>query len=71
MSDSEPQPGTITNFIMVAVFVWGLVLAVGVLVARKSWLGFAIVAGCTVVFLGIWKLLLVSRKRPRDQDDAN
>ncbi len=54
----EPDSKQITAAIMIGVLVWGLVIALGVLLFRRSWPGFFIVAGCTVAFVGIWKLLL-------------
>ena len=46
---------------MGAILVWGSLLALGVLLFRKSWLGAGIALTCTLVFLGGWKLLLLRR----------
>ena len=51
---------------MLAVLIWGLLLALGVRLYRGSWTGAAIVAGCTVLFVGSWWLLLYMRKRRGD-----
>jgi len=59
-ADKHP-PQLILNLIMGAILVWGSLLALGVLLFRKSWLGAGIALTCTLVFLGGWKLLLLRR----------
>lgn len=62
MSDPASRSRALLNAIMLAVLIWGLLLALGVRVYRGSWLGAAIVAGCTVLFVGSWWLLLYMRE---------
>ena len=61
MSAEKKRPHFALHMIMLAVLVWGILLAIGVLIFRGSWLGAAIVLGCTCGFVGFWKLL-ASRK---------
>ena len=56
---------------MLAVLVWGLMLALGVRLFRGSWLGAGVVLGCTLLFLGGWQLLLYSRRRPPDDSQPS
>ncbi|MEK6247305.1 MAG: hypothetical protein N2C12_03950 [Planctomycetales bacterium] len=48
--------------IMLAVFVWTVVLSLGVAASSRSWLGGAIVLACGTTFLAVWKLALVLRR---------
>ncbi|NIP85271.1 MAG: hypothetical protein GTO03_06830 [Planctomycetales bacterium] len=43
---------------MGAILVWGSLLALGVLLFRRSLLGAGIALACTLGFLGVWRLLL-------------
>ena len=68
MTDAEPrsdaQP-TIAYWIMLAVLVWGLLLAVGTFLfgGNHPLLRAAIVVGCTLAFLGLWLAALALRQR--------
>jgi hypothetical protein len=60
----------VTRWIMLAVLAWGLLLALGTYLfgGNQPELRAAIVAGCTLAFLGLWWAALVLRKR--QEDDA-
>ena len=55
----------ITRWIMLAILVWGLVLALGTFLfgGNQPLLRAAIVAGCTMAFLGLWLAAMAVRKR--------
>jgi hypothetical protein len=57
----NPKPRNVIYAIMAAVLIWGFILAIGVFLKTESWLAFAIVVSCTVVFVGIWTALLGGR----------
>ena len=60
------QPGVnMTRWIMLAVLVWGLLLALGTYLfgGNQPALRAAIVAGCTLAFLGLWLAALAMRQR--------
>lgn len=61
MSPANPKPRNVIYAIMAAVLIWGLILAVGVLIKTESWRAFAIVVACIVVFVGVWRALLGNR----------
>jgi len=62
---ASPQARNLTQWIMLAVLVWGLMLALGTYLfgGNQPGLRAAIVAGCTVGFLGLWLAALASRRR--------
>jgi len=66
---SEPPPESaplpIIVSIMVAVFIWGAVLALGTFLfgGNHPLLRAAIVGGCTLGFLGLWIAALILRQR--------
>ncbi len=68
MSESEPraaQKSLTMRWIMLAVLVWGLLLALGTFLFGRNqplWRA-AIVAGCTLAFLGLWVAALAVRRR--------
>jgi fatty acid desaturase len=68
MSDSDGPAGeraAATRWLMLAVLVWGLLLALGTFLFggnQPVWRA-AIVAGCTVAFLGFWLAALAVRSR--------
>jgi hypothetical protein len=64
----EPSPGpavNLTRWIMLAVLAWGLLLALGTYLfgGNQPGLRAAIVALCTLAFLGMWWTALALRKR--------
>jgi hypothetical protein len=73
MKDTEePSPAAsvnLTRWIMLAVLGWGLVLALGTYLfgGNQPVLRAAIVAGCTLGFLGIWLAALALRKRRMEE----
>jgi hypothetical protein len=61
----SPAPHRIIFYIMLAVFVWGAVLALGAFLyggARQA-LKADIILACVAIFLGIWALLLRRRAK--------
>ena len=54
-----------TGWLMVAILVWGLLLALGTFLfgGNQPLLRAAIVAGCTLAFLGLWIGALAVRNR--------
>ena len=67
-ADEEPLPpptANMTRWIMMAVLVWGLLLALGTYLAGNNHPGWraVIVAGCTLGFLGLWLVALALRQR--------
>ncbi|HUS38564.1 MAG: hypothetical protein WBF93_22515 [Pirellulales bacterium] len=66
MHEPDEQSQKMMNAIMAAIFVWGCILALGVLLFRKSWPGAGIALACTIAFLSAWKLLLNSKRGKRD-----
>jgi len=68
MSESErpaaDQTST-TRWLMLAILVWGLILALGTFLfgGNQPVLRAAIVAGCTLAFLGLWIAALAVRQR--------
>jgi hypothetical protein len=67
-SDHEPPPApalNLTRWIMLAVLVWGLLLALGTYLVGGNHPGLraAIVAGCTLAFLGLWLAALALRRQ--------
>jgi len=65
----SPTSGRIaaTHWLMVAVLVWGLLLALGTFLfgGNQPLLRAAIVIGCTLGFLGLWIGALAARRRSR------
>lgn len=64
----EPLPAApvnLTRWIMLAVLGWGMVLALGTYLfgGNQPELRAAIVAGCTLGFLGLWLAALALRQR--------
>ena len=61
----ESAPIPIIVSIMVAVLIWGLLLALGTFLfgGNHPVLRAAIVGGCTLAFLGLWLAALVLRQR--------
>jgi len=53
-----------TGWLMVAILVWGLLLALGTFLfgGNQPLLRAAIVAGCTLAFLGLWLAALAVRR---------
>jgi hypothetical protein len=68
MSDGD-QPvsdrTSITRWLMLAILVWGLLLALGTFLfgGNQPLLRAVIVAGCTLAFLGLWLGALTVRGR--------
>jgi len=73
MTANQPQNRRGVQMIMLAVFVWGLILAVGVgmygihprtgeVAYHPNFLRGVIVMVCVLGFLGFWQLMLWSRK---------
>jgi hypothetical protein len=64
---NEERPSGV-RWIMLAVFVWGLVLALGTYLfgGNQPVLRAAIVVGCTLGFLGLWSAALAVRRRNED-----
>jgi hypothetical protein len=62
---SPASAGNLTRWIMLAVLIWGLLLALGTYLVGGNHPGLraAIVAGCTVGFLGLWLAALAMRRR--------
>ena len=56
---------TAIRWIMVAVLVWGLLLALGTFLfgGNQPLLRAAVVIGCTLGFLGLWMAALAVRRR--------
>ena len=54
-----------TRWLMLAILVWGLLLALGTFLfgGNQPVLRAAIVAGCTLAFLGLWLAALAVRRR--------
>ena len=54
-----------TRWLMLAILVWGLLLALGTFLfgGNQPLLRAAIVAGCTMAFLGLWLAALAVRRR--------
>ena len=68
MSGSDsPTAGRMTaiGWLMLAILVWGLLLALGTFLfgGNQPLLRAAIVAGCTLAFLGLWIAALAVRNR--------
>ena len=68
MTDAEPRADSQPNmayWIMLAVLVWGLLLALGTFLfgGNHPLLRAAIVVGCTLGFLGLWLVALTLRQR--------
>ena len=70
MQSGESDSRLGLNIILVAVFGWTVILAVGVRVALGSWLGAAIVCVCGFGFLGIWKLMLLLSDRSTNEEEG-
>jgi hypothetical protein len=68
MSDSDGPAAArtaATRWLMLAVLVWGLLLALGTFLFggnQPLWRA-AIVAGCTLAFLALWMAALAARRR--------
>lgn len=65
------SPVNLTRWIMLAVLVWGLLLALGTYLfgGNQPVIRAAIVAGCTLGFLGLWLTALAMRQRRIEQED--
>ena len=61
----NPAPATITRWLMLAILTWGLLLALGTFLfgGNQSLMRAAIVAGCTLAFLGLWAAALATQRR--------
>jgi len=59
----------LTRWIMLAVLAWGLLLALGTYLfgGNQPLLRAAIVAGCTLGFLGLWLAALAMRQRRMEE----
>ena len=73
-AEQEPSPtpaGNLTRWIMLAVLVWGLLLALGTYLVGGNHPGLraTIVAGCTLGFLVLWLAALATRNR-RSEDNS-
>ena len=65
-----PQPtADPTRWIMLAVLIWGLILALGTYLfgGNQPGLRAAIVTACTLAFLALWWTALALRKRRMDK----
>jgi hypothetical protein len=64
-SPAPPAPVNLTRWIMLAVLSWGLILALGTYLfgGNQPVLRAAIVASCTLGFLGLWLAALALRQR--------
>lgn len=62
-----PSPRTILALVMGGLAVWGIYLAVGILVYGINPLGALLVLGCVGFFLGFWLLLLWTQKRDKQE----
>jgi hypothetical protein len=62
----ESRPAAL-RWVMLAVLVWGLLLALGTFLfgGNQPLVRAAIVAGCTLAFLGLWMVALAIRGRGR------
>jgi hypothetical protein len=74
MSDAESvQAGraAFTRWLMLSILVWGLLLALGTFLfgGNQPVLRAAIVAGCTLAFLGLWAAALALRQRSTTSDN--
>jgi hypothetical protein len=66
----SPPPHRVILYIMLAVFVWGGLLALGAYLSggNRQLLKADIILGCVAVFLGLWAILLRRRaKRMAEQ----
>lgn len=71
-ADHPPAPRvSLTGWIMLAVLAWGLILALGTLLfgGNQPLLRAAIVASCTLAFLGLWLTALTVRRRRLQHDN--
>lgn len=68
MPNSELNPRRTLRYVMIAVLVWGVILSIGVYYRWRKWQGFLLVLSCTLVFVGIWKLLLMFGRPPTNRD---
>ena len=62
----KPESTTIMRWLMLAVLVWGLLLALGTFLYGRNQplLRAGIVVGCTLAFLALWAGALATRHRP-------
>ena len=68
MSDGEEsaaQPARMIRWLMLAVLVWGLLMALGTFLFGRNQplLRAAIVVACTLAFLGLWAGALAAQRR--------
>ena len=63
-ASDRAKPAALTRWLMLAILMWGLILALGTFLFGKNQplLRAAIVAGCTLAFLGLWTAALAVRR---------
>lgn len=70
MADERPplSPRTILAIVMGGLVVWGLYVAIGVLVYGINPVGAVLVLICVGMFLGFWLLLLRGQNRNKEEE---
>ena len=63
-ASNSVKQAALTRWLMLAILLWGLILALGTFLFGKNqpMLRAAIVAGCTLAFLGLWAAALAVRR---------
>jgi high-affinity Fe2+/Pb2+ permease len=66
MNETETTSGSnVIRYIMLGLFVWGVIIAVGAVIYGRSLLGqrAGVVIGCTLLFICFWGVMLAQRSR--------
>ena len=63
----EPKPNDLTRWISVALWVWGVILAIGAYTLNHNIYRPVVVLACVGLFQGFWRLMLASRRNREDR----